>query len=168
MTSGRTAAISASSQGRHALISAAFGFAVKAPLAAWCPLEVLHDVRDVDVVTRDPRGRQRAVEDVARPDERPARAILAIAGLLLDEHEWSFGRPSPNTVCVARIHRSHAWHDAAAARRAGSDRRARPEGTTPGFWFGAVDMTDETEDSRQGASDMLVEERARGRGIRIA
>src|SRR4029079_12209686 len=61
---------------------------VEAPLAAWLPLEVLHRVRDVDVVLRDACLLERGVEDPPRgSDERMALLILLIARLLADEHE---------------------------------------------------------------------------------
>jgi hypothetical protein len=31
---------------------------------------------------------------------RPAGEVLAVAGLLADEHDVGFASPSPNTVCV--------------------------------------------------------------------
>src|SRR5262245_26724573 len=64
------------------------GLAVNAPLAARLPLEVLHDVRDVGVASIDPRRDQALVEQLPRgADERLARAILGVAGLLADEHD---------------------------------------------------------------------------------
>src|SRR4051812_16936122 len=65
----------------------ALGRLVDAPPTALLELEVLHHVRDVDVVTRDPDGLERPVELApGRSHERAALAVLLVAGLLPDEH----------------------------------------------------------------------------------
>ena len=84
-------ASSASSQGRQAAISAAFGFWwMRRP--AGLPLEVLDDVRDVGELAVDARLLERPVEQLAGgADERPAGEILLVAGLLADEHQLGLG-----------------------------------------------------------------------------
>src|ERR671923_2419913 len=69
------------------------GTLVQATLAAPLPpLEVLDDVGDVDVAALDPRLLQGLRQHLTRgPDERLARAVLAIPRLLADEHH---ARPS--------------------------------------------------------------------------
>ena len=60
---------------------------MNAPLAARLPLEVLHDVGDVDRRPVDPRLDERAIEQTARrPDERTPRQILFVPRLLAHEH----------------------------------------------------------------------------------
>jgi hypothetical protein len=63
------------------------GRLVDPPLPARHPLEVLDHVRDVGVAPLDPGLVQRLVEDGAGgPDERLALPVLAIPGLLADQH----------------------------------------------------------------------------------
>src|SRR5262249_18811173 len=62
-------------------------------LAARLPLEVLHDVRDVDLVTRDLGFLECPIEHAPRrPDERVAELVLLITGLLSDEEQRSSDR----------------------------------------------------------------------------
>src|SRR5215213_3362179 len=57
------------------------------PASPLLELEVLDDVRDVDVVSGDPHRAERPVQLAAgRPDERAALLVLLIAGLLAHEH----------------------------------------------------------------------------------
>lgn len=53
-----------------------------------CPLEVLHGIRDVDVLARDACGVEGAIEQLARrSDERPSCFILGVAWLFAnDDH----------------------------------------------------------------------------------
>ncbi len=66
-----------------------------APLALCLPLEMLHHIGDVDVSALDAGFLQRAIEDASgRTDERRARKILFVTGLLTHEHDGSVrGRP---------------------------------------------------------------------------
>jgi hypothetical protein len=60
------------------------------------PLEVLDRVGDEDLLTLDAGFHQHGIEETAgRPDERTAGAVLAIAGLLADQHERCRHRPLP-------------------------------------------------------------------------
>ena len=93
MARGLTSAISVSSQGRHAAISAGVRFLVDAPLPARFPLEVFHDVRDVDAGSIDAGVRERTVQQLAGgPDKRMARQVFLIARLLADEHQLGLAR----------------------------------------------------------------------------
>ena len=78
---------------------------VKAAFAAWLPLEVLHRVREVDLLARDLCLVERLVEEHARwADERTADEILAIPGLLADEHHRSRGRAfAEDDLCGALV-----------------------------------------------------------------
>ena len=81
------------------------------PLAALLELEVLHDVRQVDLVAVDADLLERAVELASRrAHERPAGAILAVTRLLADEHhprafeslpEDRLGRVAPEVTALA-------------------------------------------------------------------
>src|SRR5437764_11745117 len=56
-------------------------------LAAGTPFEVLDHVGEIDAVAVDPGLRERAVQELpGRPHERPALEVLAVAGLLSDQH----------------------------------------------------------------------------------
>jgi len=58
------------------------------------PLEVLHRVGDVDVVTIDAGGVERVVEQPAgRANERPTRTILHVARLFTDNDDTCRARP---------------------------------------------------------------------------
>ena len=58
------------------------------------PLEVLHGVRDVDVVAVDSGGVERVIEQLAGwSDEGPSRLVLLIAGLFSDDHHARGSRP---------------------------------------------------------------------------
>ena len=60
---------------------------MNATLAAWFPLEVLHDVRDVDAIAGEANRLERMIEQTPRRShERAAGQILCIARLLADEH----------------------------------------------------------------------------------
>src|SRR6185369_10145212 len=60
---------------------------VNPALAAWLPLEVLHDVRDVDLRTIDACFVQGLVEkSTRRPHERPSFEVLRVARLFANEH----------------------------------------------------------------------------------
>ena len=94
--------------------------------------EVLDRVGDVDVVAGDAGPLEAPVEHRAGgADERVALDVLAVAGLLADEHQRARARaPSPITACVAPSHRSQARHSCGRVaqvrrRRAGRDRRGR-------------------------------------------
>ena len=121
MISGFTSSISMRNHGMQAPISEGSGRLVQTPLAARFPLEVLHDVRDVDGRAIHSGRIERAVEQLSRgPDERPADDVLAVAGRFADEHDRArCASPSPNTVCVARRNRPQPRHSAAATRAAG-------------------------------------------------
>src|SRR5262245_42546676 len=93
---------------------------VNAPLAARLPVEMLHDVGHIDLLPIDPRGVERAGEQLAgRADKRPADSILLIAGLLTDEHESGLPRPFAEDRLRAALPQfarlaarggvSHAW-----------------------------------------------------------
>src|SRR2546422_11124064 len=61
---------------------------VQAPLALRLPFEVLDRVRDIDMPAVDARLLERLVEHASRgADERLSFPVLAIAGLLSDEHD---------------------------------------------------------------------------------
>src|SRR5436190_9759459 len=65
---------------------------VDPPLAAGLPLEVLDDVRHVDLAPVDPGFLERLVQELPRrADERLALLVLLIAGLLADEHHLRLG-----------------------------------------------------------------------------
>src|SRR3954454_12232920 len=65
-----------------------------AALAALLEVEVLDRVGDVDERAVDPGLDERLVEDPARrADERMTLAVLAVAGLLADEHRLGLRRP---------------------------------------------------------------------------
>src|SRR6187551_1005906 len=68
---------------------------VEAPLATRAPLEVLHRVGDVDRLRRD-RGLLQGTpqQGARRPDERLPLTVLAVSGLLTDEHQPG-ARPDP-------------------------------------------------------------------------
>ena len=52
------------------------------------PVEVLHNIREVDVVAWDAGFRKRSVQQRSgRSDEGTAAEILAIPGLLTDQHD---------------------------------------------------------------------------------
>src|SRR5215203_6735 len=58
-----------------------------AALAPRLPFEVFHHVRDVNPFARNPRLPQSLLEHTpCGPDERMARQIFVVAGLLADEH----------------------------------------------------------------------------------
>src|SRR2546428_3886691 len=66
------------------------------PLSSGPPFEMLHRVRHVHRVAVDTRGLQRVVEDTARgTDERSARDVLLVAGLLADEDDLGGPLPLP-------------------------------------------------------------------------
>ena len=59
-----------------------------APLAALFEAEVLHGIREVDVLAGDARGCERAVQGRAGgSDERLPREVLSVTRLLPDEHD---------------------------------------------------------------------------------
>jgi hypothetical protein len=61
---------------------------MEAALAAPLPPKVLHHVGEIDLGTRDPSRLERVVENPPRrSDERMALDVLAVPGLLADEHE---------------------------------------------------------------------------------
>jgi hypothetical protein len=61
---------------------------VDAALAPELVAEMLDRVGDVDVVARDPRSLESLVEDLSgRAHERVALDVLAVAGLLTDQHQ---------------------------------------------------------------------------------
>src|SRR5205823_12413625 len=65
-------------------------FLVYAPFAARLPVEVLDDIRDVDVLTIDAGCFERAIEQLTGgSDKPPPDPILLIAGLFAEEHEPS-------------------------------------------------------------------------------
>jgi hypothetical protein len=88
---------------------------VDSPLPTRLPLEVLDDVRDVGELPVDARLLERPVEQLARgADERPAREILLVAGLLTDEHQLGLGpslaedglrAAAPKVACPATLRR---------------------------------------------------------------
>src|SRR3954451_21058811 len=87
---------------------------VEAPLAARLPAEVLDGVGEVDGIALDAGQLERRVEHVTRwSDEGMARHVLAIAGLLTDEHERRAGR----TLTEDRLRRRRPELAAATARR---------------------------------------------------
>src|SRR5262245_47906204 len=60
---------------------------VDAPLAARLPVEVFHDVGDVDLLTIQACRFERAIEQLTGgADERTARSIFLIPRLFADEH----------------------------------------------------------------------------------
>src|SRR5829696_495836 len=64
------------------------GRLVDAPLALRRPLEMLDDVGDVGIASLDPRLLERLVEDPAgRPHEGMPLDVLAVTGLLADQHQ---------------------------------------------------------------------------------
>ena len=68
-----------------------------------------------------PASLEGAVEQLTRgADERMTGEVLRVARLLADEHDSASRGPSPKTVCVPRLYRSHALHSAATARTAAS------------------------------------------------
>jgi hypothetical protein len=67
---------------------------VDPPLSPRPPLEVLDDVRDVNLVAVDPCSLERTVQQLSRrADERPPLDVLAVAWLLADQHQLSFLAP---------------------------------------------------------------------------
>src|SRR5205085_5780207 len=96
------------------------GLGVDAALAARLPLEVLHDVRDIDPPAIDPRIRERAIEKLAcGADERATREVFLVARLLADEHqggvaialaEHRLGAPLPQRA-RATVRRRSAQRD---------------------------------------------------------
>src|SRR5262249_42005953 len=77
---------------------------VNPPLPARLPVEVLHDIGHVDVVSIDSRRFERAVENPAgRPDERPSDLILLIAWLFADEHQARTLRTFPKDGLCALL-----------------------------------------------------------------
>jgi hypothetical protein len=65
----------------------AVGLLVDATLSADLEAEMLHNVRDVGIAGRDSRPVEPLVEDPAgRTDERVALDVLAVPGLLADQH----------------------------------------------------------------------------------
>src|SRR6266511_6359305 len=68
-------------------------FLVDAALAASLPLEMLDDVRHVDLAAVDPSVLEGLVQELAgRADERLARQVLLVARLLADEHHLGLAR----------------------------------------------------------------------------
>ena len=66
------------------------------PLSGGPPFEMLHRVRHIHRVAVDARGLQRVVKDTARrTDERSARDVLLVAGLLADEDDLGGPLPFP-------------------------------------------------------------------------
>ena len=60
---------------------------VDAPLAHWLPLEMLHHVRDVNLVAVDAHFLQNFVQEFSRrTDKRPPRQIFIVPRLLAYEH----------------------------------------------------------------------------------
>jgi hypothetical protein len=84
---------------------------VQPALAAGTPLEVLDRVGQVDLLALDLGALERPREDAAgRPDEGLALDVLAVAGLLADQHqlrlaqagaEDRLGRVSPERAAAA-------------------------------------------------------------------
>jgi len=90
---GRIVWISASSHGLQAADLPAVRLLVQAPLAPAHPAEVLDGVGHVDAAARDAGGLQALVEDAAGgSDERLALDVLAVAGLLADQHHRGLPR----------------------------------------------------------------------------
>ena len=128
---GLTSAISVSSHGRQAAISRGVRLLVDAPLAARLPLEVLHDVGDVDGGAIDAGLRERAVEQLAgRADERMAGEIFRVARLLADQHQLGACAALRRTPSASRASRDRSAWQSFARRRArvrsvGRDRESR-------------------------------------------
>jgi hypothetical protein len=69
---------------------------VEPALAARPPFEVLDRIGQVDVAARDLGLLQDPVEDsTGGPDEGLALDVLAVAGLLADQHQPRLARPRP-------------------------------------------------------------------------
>jgi hypothetical protein len=105
-----------------------------ATLAAWLPLEVLHDVCDIDAIAREADRVERAIEHTAGgSDEGLTRKILRITRLLADEHHDGFGatfteyrlRRATPEVASAAIGRSEASRSQRRLRRDEWRRRER-------------------------------------------
>jgi len=110
-------------------------FLVDAALPTRLPLEVLDDVRDVGQPAVDPGLFERVVEQSARgADERPARQVLLVAGLLADEHDLGFGRPfaedrlRPGLPEIARLTPRRDLSQLLQRGARGDERRRRPVG----------------------------------------
>jgi hypothetical protein len=89
------------------------GLGVDPALAARCPLEMLDRVGDVHASAVDAGSLEAIVEDSARrPDEWAALTVLAVAGLLADQHDRRVG----GTVAE---HRLRPVQDQVAGRAAG-------------------------------------------------
>jgi hypothetical protein len=97
---------------------------VDAALALRPELEVLDGVRDVRRRPVDAGRLERLVEQPAgRPDERPARPVLLVAGLLADEHDPASAGPAPGHRLRRRLPQRAA---AAAVHRRGERREVGP------------------------------------------
>src|SRR5581483_4408414 len=101
---------------------------VQSHLPGALPLEVLHDVRDVDVVAFDPGRLQRAVEHATgRTHERMPLPILHVTRLLPEHHHrrrrWSLAEDGLRRVRVQRARM--------AARRLLAERRELGAGRPP-------------------------------------
>ena len=99
---------------------------VQAALPAHLEAEVLDRVRLVDALVVEARALQRDVQHVAgRPDERVTLDVLAVAGLLADEHELGMLRPlaedglrrrAPEVAAAAAVGRLAHTREIACAR----------------------------------------------------
>jgi hypothetical protein len=79
---------------------------------------VLDGVGEVDLRSVEADAVERLGEHPARgPDERLARLVLLVAGLLADQQQPGVAPPSPNTVCVAASYSSQRVQCAASCRR---------------------------------------------------
>ena len=110
----------------------ALGLVVEAPLAGLVrlPLEVLHGVRDVDVVARDASARQRALEQPARgADERVAAPIFLVTRLLAHEHQRRVRRPFAEHGLRAALPQLAAPAIAGVGRKISQTARATTFGT---------------------------------------
>ena len=129
-TSGRTRSSSRSSHGRQARISVAFGRSWSRRLPCGFHLKCL------TTLLTNASSRRIPASSSARPSSSPAgptngwpSTSSRSPGCSPRRNSGARAGPSPNTVCVARAHRSHAVQPAAASR---ADPGAPRPGAAPG------------------------------------
>lgn len=117
ITSGRMAAISASSQGAAGGDLRGARLFVNAAFPARFPFEMLHGICDVNFRTVNSGFFKRDIEQSSgRPDKRLPLQIFVVSRLSPASMVFALCGPSPNTVCVARFQSSQALQSSAAFR----------------------------------------------------
>ena len=99
-------------------------FFVEPTFAHGLPLEVLHGVGDVNLVSVNSGRDQRSIEQAAgRPDKRTSGQIFAITRLFADHQNARASRSfAEHRLCVPRFHSGQPRHARAASRSDLSER----------------------------------------------